>query len=151
NNDFFTVERSVNAEEWQEVSTLAGAGTSLKTNRYELTDDQPIDGASYYRIKQTDYNGSISYSEIRLVKLDETQEFNVFPNPSQGQFTLEGLAEGVNYEARVLNSLGQLVNVRIDRIGNKLVTDLSSLPEGIYIMQISNGSVLQSIRLVRNR
>ncbi|MGB4971514.1 MAG: T9SS type A sorting domain-containing protein, partial [Cyclobacteriaceae bacterium] len=151
NNDFFTVERSKNAEEWQEVSKLAGAGTSQKTNKYSLLDYQPLSGASYYRVKQTDYDGSFSYSEIRLVKLSETYQFRVFPNPSQGLFSIEGLSEGGTYDARVFNSIGQLVNASIEKTGNNLVADLSSFPDGIYFIQVAKGTMLQSLRLIKRK
>ena len=92
NNDFFTVERSDNGVEFEEVLKADGAGNSNVVLDYFETDYEPLSGVSYYRLKQTDYDGQYSYSDIVVVSTEnpendegeENLDFTVFPNPSDG-------------------------------------------------------------------
>ena len=67
NNDFFTVERSIDGLTWENVVTVNGAGTTTQRNNYSAVDTRPVAGLSYYRLKQTDFDGAFTYSEIRSV------------------------------------------------------------------------------------
>jgi len=65
NNDFFTVEQSVNGFDFEVVGYLNGAGNSSTPQAYKLIDSSPVlDVVSYYRLKQTDYDGIFTYSNI---------------------------------------------------------------------------------------
>ena len=64
NNDFFTIERSLDGFNFIPITTQTGAGNSHTPISYSYIDDKPQTGISYYRIKQTDYNGNSTYSAI---------------------------------------------------------------------------------------
>lgn len=64
NNNYFTIERSKDALNFEYVNTLRGAGNSNNILRYTSFDNKPYDGISYYRLKQTDYDGNSKYSYI---------------------------------------------------------------------------------------
>ncbi|GIV35072.1 MAG: hypothetical protein KatS3mg031_2607 [Chitinophagales bacterium] len=82
NNDFFTVERSANAITFETLNTFSGAGNSSVTNAYEMTDYHPLPGISYYRLKQTDFDGTYTYSRVVSVHFEEEASMvSVFPNP----------------------------------------------------------------------
>jgi hypothetical protein len=57
NNDFFTVERSPDAMNYQSIGLVNGAGTSSVQHNYYFVDHDPLSGTSYYRLRQTDFNG----------------------------------------------------------------------------------------------
>jgi len=57
NNDYFEVQRSVDVEHWYTVETVTGAGNSNSQMSYSIIDNDPFFGISYYRLKQTDYDG----------------------------------------------------------------------------------------------
>ena len=57
NNDYFEIQRSVDVEEWHTVETVTGAGNSNTQMSYSVIDTKPLYGISYYRLKQTDYDG----------------------------------------------------------------------------------------------
>ena len=92
NNDFFTVERSASDLIWDEVLRRDGAGNSNTTIAYEDWDLAPLEGWSYYRLKQTDFDGSFTYSEPVAVWIepeDGQGDIFVYPNPSStGSFFL---------------------------------------------------------------
>ncbi len=93
NNNFFTVEKSNNGKDFFPFSTVAGAGNSNNILNYEINDENPFSGISYYRLKQTDFDGRYSYSTVSQVKLfDLDAPFNIFPNPANEEFfiTLAG-------------------------------------------------------------
>ena len=64
NNDFFTIQKSKDESGWDDVLKIAGNGTTSTTQYYSAIDQQPYNGTSYYRLKQTDIDGKESYSPI---------------------------------------------------------------------------------------
>ncbi|CAN5453142.1 hypothetical protein BH11BAC1_BH11BAC1_27160 [soil metagenome] len=82
NNDYFTIERSVDGEYFAEVGKINGVGNSTVSTSYELDDEQPIQGTSYYRLKQTDFDGRFTYSQTVSVKTISNIDFIAYPNPA---------------------------------------------------------------------
>ena len=68
NNDYYTVECSANGTDWKTVGSISAAGNSTSELNYTLYDEEPTIGVSYYRLKQTDYDGQYTYSEIKAVR-----------------------------------------------------------------------------------
>jgi hypothetical protein len=78
NNDFFTMERSLDARDWGILGTVNGAGTTSQVQKYSFTDNFPHDGIAYYRLKQTDFDGSFEYFGPIAVAFGEgVSEFNL--------------------------------------------------------------------------
>jgi hypothetical protein len=82
NNDHFTIEHSPDAINFSSIAIVKGAGNSTSIKNYMDFDLHPYSGINYYRLKQTDFNGAYSYSEIISVMM--TMPFNeyIFPNPA---------------------------------------------------------------------
>jgi len=82
-NDYFTIERSRDGVFFEPLKIVNGAGNSLDQKDYYFQDKNPLIGISYYRLKQTDFNGKESYSVIQSISIDEKNifDFNLFPNP----------------------------------------------------------------------
>ncbi len=72
-NDFFTIERSENAINWEIISLVSGMGNTYSTTNYSIFDSSPLQGLSYYRLKQTDKNSKYSYSSIVLVNINNEE------------------------------------------------------------------------------
>jgi hypothetical protein len=92
NNSFFTIERSKNGTNWEEITTVNGAGNSNSQIDYADVDNNPLTGTSYYRLKQTDFDGSFTYSDIEVIHNNTgvVADITPFPNPSDGNsFNLE--------------------------------------------------------------
>lgn len=73
NNDYFTVERSMDGINFVSVADVAGAGNSNSLLDYQLTDYNPYTGINYYRLKQTDFNGSFSYSDLIAIEVNKKE------------------------------------------------------------------------------
>ncbi len=69
NNDFFTLKRSTDMEGTEIIGYVQGAGNSIQTTCYGFTDTDPLPGINYYRLKQTDMDGSYEYSHWVAVDL----------------------------------------------------------------------------------
>ncbi len=67
NNDYFTIERSSDGNHFESIGTVKGKGNSSTNTRYSFTDNNPFDGISYYRLKQTDFDNAYTYSAIQRV------------------------------------------------------------------------------------
>ncbi|REJ84308.1 MAG: T9SS C-terminal target domain-containing protein [Bacteroidetes bacterium] len=116
NNDYFTVERSANGQNFETVTHRNGAGNSVHTIQYESYDPSPLPGQSYYRLKQTDYDGKFTYSEIKSVKnakFEKQRElrFNsVNPNPFENDFEVSyTMDQAEDLDFILINSAGQVV------------------------------------------
>jgi len=82
NNDFFTVERSQDALTFEELLEMEGVGDSEEVVNYQASDEVPLPGLSFYRLKQTDFDGTFTYSH--LVSVNNLNNFgpdeiNIYP------------------------------------------------------------------------
>jgi len=135
-NDFFTLEKSVDGVNWEAFREVEGAGNSQIVLNYSAIDHNPFSGYSYYRLKQTDFDGHFEYSRIHLVYFDtkDEQRLIVYPNPSKDIINLQGLSAEINH-VKIFNSIGREVNLDvkfIQRSGSNVQLDISLLHPGIY-------------------
>ncbi len=91
NNDFFTLERSTNGKTFQAISHIAGAGNSLSPISYRYIDNPSTVNTVYYRLTQTDFDGTCYYSPIIQTNTDLPVKIftSLFPNPTHGKFLIE--------------------------------------------------------------
>lgn len=141
NNDFFTVERSTDALNWEQLGFVAGAGTTQDPQAYEWLDRNPHSGVSYYRIAQTDFNGAVDYSAIRSVERKKVKPFAVYPNPGNQQFMLTGYETGDLY---VFDALGRQVPFSLSMAGELRLHGAAS---GTYILELRKEYGIESERI----
>jgi hypothetical protein len=147
NNDYFTILRSQSGESWEEIETIKGAIDSQVRIDYQITDTRPHIGVSYYRLKQTDYDGTSTYSSIKRVQVDESYQLKAYPNPTTGKLTV---TTGFNLEPqniRLLNTIGQEVPIQIHQHGEEAEIEAVNPQSGIYILQVRKGFWQQSLRI----
>ena len=135
NNDYFSIERSVDGINWIKIGEVNGAGTSNIPVSYQYFDFDVFRGLTYYRLKQVDFDGEFDYSDIKLVNFQKAENL-VYPNPSSGEFYINGVKEE-NYNILVINSLSELVFS--GKLQNNKI-NLSFLSKGIYFLIINNQS-----------
>lgn len=139
-NDYFTLERSQDAINWEELAKVDGAGNSSHHNAYTFTDRGPLNGQSYYRLSQTDFNGTVHRAGIRAVFLKGNSSLTVYPNPGSDIITIKGT--GISVSAiSIIDSHGAELTHHI-RLINKgddgLVIDVSGLARGVYIVKLGS-------------
>ncbi|MDG1477620.1 MAG: T9SS type A sorting domain-containing protein, partial [Vicingaceae bacterium] len=89
NNDFFTVEKSLDGIEFYAIGKIQGNGNSNSTAEYQWTDNNPTNGTSYYRLKQTDFNGKSKLHSVKAISCDRFDNINVYPNPTSGAVNID--------------------------------------------------------------
>lgn len=144
NNDYFTIERSIDAENFEIVKTVSGAGNSNEIINYSEIDNNPINGISYYRLKQTDFNSDFTYSEIIAVEnLTDNLSLkilNTYSNPNSINFTVSNPnLENLSFE--VINTLGEvLISTKVDYViqKSKIVVNTEDLSHGLYFIKLSS-------------
>ena len=145
NNDYFVVQRSKDAINWQTVTEIDGAGNSNVFLSYATTDDLPFSGISYYRLKQVDIDNKTTYSDIRLVKLDVIDKISVYPNPVKN-FCIINLNQQSDIQTLELyNTNGTKVkSVSVEK-SETVNLDMSNLETGVYILYADNKVVLSKL------
>ena len=156
NNDHFTVERSMDGIEFEQVDVLSGAGNSNYILHYTTTDFYPLDGVSYYRLKQTDFNGEFSYSDLVAINFEKNKTFNIYPNPSTGENTqllISGIENAEYIRIDILDGRGQQFYRRslitdMNTNGNMTVTINKKLSAGTYVIRVTSSTNFYNQKLI---
>lgn len=141
NNDFFTLERSSCGRVFEPigfVSSKAPNGYSTQTLLYQWQDDQPLSGVSYYRLKQTDFDGTFDYSPIVAVRITEQRQnaLRLYPNPSRG--------DAFNVLLQTEHSYQRVGIVVTDTYGKQVWSGQEYTDEnGVLLTKVQPGAVLQ--------
>jgi len=137
NNDYFTIQRSMDGINFTDLKTIDGAGNSNSKIDYLWIDESPLNGVSYYRLKQVDFDGQAKFSEIRVIDFTNDAAL-VYPNPvvSGGSVSIQGF----DFNGSVVTYTLYDVSGRI--ILKEVLNDNEisiNLPAGLYILYISDG------------
>ncbi len=137
NNAYFTIERTLDGVRFETLGQIKGAGTTREKKSYAFTDNNPFIGTSYYRLKQTDNDGSEKHYKLAAVLCDASPELKIYPNPSQGLFVVEGA--DLNSDITVYNAAGIKVYEQKNTLLKKQEIDLARLPDSIYFITVQSG------------
>ncbi|HKL03486.1 MAG TPA: LamG-like jellyroll fold domain-containing protein [Cryomorphaceae bacterium] len=141
NNDFFTVLRSTDPEgNWKTVLTEEGAGNSTSRIDYRVYDTNPLPGLSYYRLAQTDFDGSYEEFEIKSVNRKaqyQNFEIELFPNPADRDVYIYSDISLQGANIAVFDMQGGEMDVAIDQNDSHVQIEVSNLPFGVYIFRCS--------------
>ncbi|TXF90805.1 T9SS type A sorting domain-containing protein [Neolewinella aurantiaca] len=146
--DFFTIEKTANGLDFATVGTTDAAGYTEPGERllYEMKDDEPYQGRSFYRLQTTDFDGFVSLSHLVEVQYAETEgehwDFTLFPNPNTGRhFSVrtDGMAAGekVTVEVFDVNGRALFTDNYVQATGEAFRFDLASrLASGSYLIRV---------------
>jgi hypothetical protein len=155
NNAYFEVQKSQDQLAWQVVGSVAGAGSSQTSNRYEFFDEEPWSGKTFYRLKQVDVDGRYSLSSVTEVYVEPYQGgvLYFYPNPVWDRQLR--VRVGVGQQKGVLSLLnlhGREVKQASFQSATAHLRDvqwaLSELPAGVYFLQWKSGDQLQLHKLI---
>jgi hypothetical protein len=152
NSAFFTIQRSGDGIGWADVVEVTAQGTSTSPTNYETTDDNPLQGVSFYRLEQTDRDGKISYSIIRTVTRTTAgnAEVLVYPNPATDHLTIVS-RQGERVAFQLMDLRGHLIQASVSFPGNPAVLSLRGLAEGAYFLRIQSGEKVVTRTIVVKR
>ncbi|KYG73012.1 T9SS type A sorting domain-containing protein [Roseivirga echinicomitans] len=156
-NDFFTIERSSNGAEFEPILYIPGKGTSEETNNYVAVDNTPISGRSYYRLKQTDFNGSFDYSEMKSVSYKtgtaRVPNFTVYPNSVLAGQTINIRPEGEFTDETAVIQVFSISGNRVLEYNFQLSNQASfEIPQdvqtGYYVLTVTGSSFKKSFKII---
>ena len=141
NNDYFEIQKSSDGQKWQFISKVDGKRNAATTQNYTFFDNKPLSGTSFYRIKQVDFNGEMSYTPIKSISLDRLnneKSLRIFPNPVTHQLSIQGeFPEDV--QIQIFNTLGQTMeSFFLRKESSDINVNVSNLPAGLYLLFINN-------------
>ncbi len=144
NNDYFSLEKSVDGINFESFATQSGAGNSNGIIRY-LDYDNSEQEITYYRLKQIDFDGNYSYSDIISIA-NSNSAFKIYPNPSKDGYIKVNNVENVD-QIKVLDIQGRILKEYNTINANTLTLDLNEYKSGLYYISITtlNKTVTEKI------
>jgi hypothetical protein len=154
NNDYFTVERTLDGILFEEVIEMPGAGNSFVPLTYVAYDNNPVPGLSYYRLKQTDYDGQFEYSS--MVELDnsyvsEATLCRVIKSDNTKVILDYQVRNNIRYDLYVYDITGKIVKhdiVYSEEGHNQYELDIRNYRSGTYFITLQNNNEIYSDRFI---
>lgn len=156
NNSHFEIERSFNGENFETVGTVNGNGNSITEKKYHFVDQKVPNVTLFYRLRQFDFDGRTTVSQIVVIKSEISREgkISLFPNPVPNQtisLAFENVPTG-NYTITITGMNGATIYEKAFNHG--LPTEVTQLylnskpARGMYIVKISNGSEVSHQKVI---
>jgi hypothetical protein len=136
NNEFFEISHSTDSRNFSLITRVKGKGNSTTLSNYSFLHESPTTGTNYYRLKQIDYDGRSSVSDVIAVNIYGVgNRLKVYPNPTSGSVDISTNSD--EFLLKVYNAVGTIIMET-----NQNSIDLSSQPKGIYYFQLVNNNVI---------
>jgi hypothetical protein len=143
NNSHFELERRTLRSNFRLVSRVEGNGTSNRTNNYSYVDSELQSGQHFYRLKQVDFDGKYTYSNIRSIKVNEklgnNLNYKIIPNPAYDRIQIQVEGDDIK-EVTIVASDGKLLYRNHELPKRTLEIDVSDLTSGVYYLTVNNNA-----------
>jgi hypothetical protein len=157
NNQGFSIERKSTVDnDWVTLAFIDGTGTTTEQTDYSFTDRLKKIGSYSYRLKQADFDGTFTYSNIILIDAVKPDKFALsqnYPNPFNPSTTISfAIPELAKVNLVIYNSLGEniaeLVNTTLEAGYHQVNFDASNFPSGVYFYKIHAGNFMQTRKML---
>ncbi|MBC7388270.1 MAG: T9SS type A sorting domain-containing protein, partial [Opitutaceae bacterium] len=137
-SDHFIIEKSKNGIDWEYVNEVPSKNGKFSYKEFSITDPNPYEGDSYYRLVEVDVNGKRTVYSTDFIRNDKTfSGFSIYPNPSNGSFVVSISGDSPQYQLNLFDVLGKSIGVYTLLAGkNEISTALSS---GMYLAKLKVG------------
>lgn len=145
NNSHFAIERSADARAFSEIGQVRGAGTTQEPQSYTYTDERPLAGINYYRLRQVDYDGTESFSPVVSVVFGKQDRITLAPSPATDRVRIQ-LDEALRNDGlwQVYDNTGrQVLSGAWEAETADYELDVNTLPEGMYTFRLVVGASVQ--------
>lgn len=149
--DYFEIEHASDNMVFESITRVNGAGYNTSDeHNYSLTDNNPILGANYYRLKSVDLDGSFEYSRIVSVTVEAPKSISVYPNASNGDFVNVASNFELTENTRVVifNNEGVMLQQNQLTERDSRVDFNNHLTAGMYILKYTSSGFSQTVRFV---
>ncbi len=156
NNKEFTIEKTYTGDNWEDIATIAGAGTTSLTHNYSTTDQNIQPGVIYYRLKQTDYDGHFTLSDEAVVTVPESDFTTVFPNPLTGNNLILHYSSSTRTDVSIsvvsVDGATVIQPYTISNVpagANNISVNCSGLAKGAYYIIVSNAAHIYHVEFIK--
>lgn len=150
----YVVEKSNNGRQWTTV-TAVQAQTGANNLTYSVTDVLLVAGTTFYRIRQSDFNGNTSYSPVKTITADGVVKLLAYPNPFRSFIKIDADLPAGTVTVRLTDNTGRTVATAVQQSGNRelTITNLDNLPPATYYLSIhsASGILLKQIPVIKNQ
>lgn len=137
NNDRFEIERSEDIKDFEKIGTIKGHGNSNVPLAYQYADLLTSSGTYYYRLKQIDFDDTVSYSNIIAVYFQSEVQLMVYPNPAQDWIIIQSENAKTSYRIQIFSTSGNLIlEQQLENRNGQHTVDVRNLPKGIYFISL---------------
>jgi len=150
NNAYFAILRSSDGNDFKQIATILGKGTSDMMHKYNYTDKNPTTGINYYQLKQIDNDGRISLSEIVLAKLDfATDKFRAYYQNGNLRLDFNVSNPAKMAEIIIFDITGRKIGTHKETItfGNNNLSLPISLNAGIYVVTLKIDNLVSTSKV----
>jgi len=157
NNDYFTIERSVDGKIFNIVAEQDGAGNSNTIHKYTGYDFDPLIGVSFYRLKQTDFDGHYTYSSWQKVEIKRAADFGLemIPSPTSASNVVVQLtgSPGKIIDLIIVDNSGRTVYSNTFKIGDSgslryAIDFKSAISTGMYFVRATSDEAVRNCKLL---
>ena len=154
NNDRFVIEKSNDNQNFNPIGEIIGAGNTALSHSYSFTDMNLLNGSSYYRLKQIDFDGNINYSKIVTVTNIVSKNINnLLPNPFSNELNVY-ISSTANTQANVelIDMLGRVHYTGIEILStgdNKVTINTQHLTDGIYFVRVNINGEISTQKIIK--
>jgi hypothetical protein len=153
-NDYFTVEKSSDGINFYTLSTIDGNGNTSTVNNYEYSDQVSFQEIIYYRLLQTDNDGTRVNLGIQVVYPEEREDLvlTVYPNPFDDAFMVQWNGDSTIgfQQAYLSNAMGEIFLVPFHQEEGLLRFDAHHLKAGMYSLIIQHNNTLDYFKVVKH-
>ena len=154
NSREFEIERSTDGVNFTTIKVHPASVNSQSRVNYTTIDDNPLPGNNYYRVKANSLDGSISYTNIAMVRNDwKGFVVNTYPNPVKEKLLMEVITtENTVARMEISSANGSRVLLRSIKLSKGINTssfDMQSLPAGLYYIKLSSSSGTTTAKIVK--
>jgi len=150
NNQYFTIEHSVDGRNFAQIGMIEGAGNAVTNQYYDFSHETPAKGDNYYRLKQVDFDGAFSYSNVEVVRFD-FNGLTVRPTLANDNITvILDEVNNTNTTVAIYDLMGRMIIS--DVIGRDVIQHdiaIAQLQSGSYIVVLQSGNELHTQRFVK--
>ena len=143
NNDYFEIERRGEGEEFISIGKVSGAGTTDRPTEYAFFDTSPHQQNLWYRLRQVDFDGKFSYSDVREVNLKKLQEnWLLYPNPGRDYVSIVPPAHlsQENHRISLYDLQGRLLMEKSTEGQKSVELEIEHLPNAMYMVRIESSA-----------
>ncbi len=152
NNAYFSIERSQDGSRFEAIGKVTGAGTSTVKQDYTFTDERPLKGTNFYRLKQVDFDGQFSYSPVVSVNIGKVGGVKLSPQPVLDRLTValeQPTVEAATWQ--VYDFAGRLLQSgTVEAESTNFDISTVTLTEGSYVLRLVNGQQIITQQFQKN-